>query len=392
MKVLLVSNSISGGAGKACLRLYEALIGSGQEAKILLLEGGESIDPNIVSFYPRVRDLFLRQMTCFPVTFLRHFLIGDYRRKYRLPSSIHRMERHPLIEWADVINLHWVADFVDYSNFFGRIGDKPVVWTMHDMLPFASGYHYETERPSVNLRAERRIAKAKNVAIKEANLSIVAPSSWLLGVSEKNKTFAGLLHRHIFNGLPLDTYRPLEKSIARRILGLPEDKRVLLFTAAGVNAKRKGGHLLMEAIRRLNNKNLVFVSVGGGSMDVGAQLEHRHLGAFADEISMALCYNSADVVVQPSIEDNSPNIIIESFACGRPVVGFDIGGVSELIDDNALGVLVSQLNGEALANGIEEALETNYSVNRIWKDASNRFSYAQLSTNYLSLFEEVCLG
>ena len=103
------------------------------------------------------------------------------------------------------------------------------------------------------------------------------------------------------------------------------------------------------------------------------------------------CYNSADVVVQPSIEDNSPNIIIESFACGRPVVGFDVGGVGELICDKFLGVVVRQLNGGALANGIAQALKNDYSASRIRADANERFSYAELSANYLRLFEEMCL-
>lgn len=391
MKILLVSNSVQGGAGKACLRLYEALKIAGHEAKILKLEGGGAANSDIVSFYPRLRDLFLRQLLSFPVTALRHAVIGDRRRQYRLPSSNHRMERHPLIEWADVINLHWVPDFVDYRKFFGRVGGKPVVWTMHDMLPFAPGYHYETERPTANPKVERRIAQVKHAALQVANLWVVAPSAWLVKVSENNKTFAGRLHRHIFNGLPLDVYQPLEKSIARRILGLPQNKRIVLFTAAGLGAKRKGGHLLVGAVRRLEDKDVILVSVGGGSMDVGAQVEHRHLGSFSDEISMSLCYNSADVVVQPSIEDNSPNIIIESFACGRPVVGFDVGGVGELICDKSLGVLVRQLNVEALANGIAQAVEIDYSATRIRADANERFSYAELSANYLKLFEEVCL-
>lgn len=389
MKILLVSNATSGGAGKACLRLYAALKDAGHEAKILQLEGGGSADPDIVSFYPKVRDLFLRQVTSFPVTALRHFLVGDRQRKYRLPSSIHRMERHPLVEWADVINLHWVPDFLDYARFFGRIGKKPVVWTMHDMLPFAPGYHYETERPPVNPTAERHIALAKRSAVRNANLSIVAPSAWLVGVSEQNDTFSGMRHRHIFNGLPLDIYQPMDKAVARRILGLPTDRQIVLFTADGVGSQRKGGHHLVEALGRLKTGNVLLVSVGRGKMDVDSGLDYRHLGSFADEVSMAICYNCADVVVLPSIEDNSPNIIIESFACGRPVVGFDKGGIGELICNDDLGVLVRTAEGDSLATGIGDALKRDYSAERIREDAESRFGYETLAGNYLRLFEEV---
>ena len=389
MKVLLVSNSVSGGAGKACLRLYEALKGAGHEAKILQLEGKKSADPDVVSYYPDVRSLFLRQLTGFPVTVLKHFLIGDRGRRYRLPSAIHRMERHPLVDWADLINLHWVPDFVDYKRFFGRIGRKPVVWTMHDMLPFASGYHYEAERPTPSIAVERRIGRSKRAAIAAANLAIVAPSSWLLGVSQDNGTFAGLRHRHIFNGLPLDVYQPIEKKTARRMLGLPEDKKIVLFTADRVESLRKGGQHLVDGLGQLRNQDVMLVSVGRGRMEMNIGLDYRHLGSFADEVSMVICYSAADVVVLPSIEDNSPNIIIESFACGRPVVGFRVGGIPELVCEDGLGVVVEFIDGRSLASGITGALAAGFSENHIRRDAELRFSYAALSGNYVRLFEEM---
>ena len=59
MKILLVSNSLNGGAGKACLRLFYALRHDGKDVKLLHLEGQSMPDPDIVSFYPSVRDLFL---------------------------------------------------------------------------------------------------------------------------------------------------------------------------------------------------------------------------------------------------------------------------------------------------------------------------------------------
>jgi glycosyltransferase involved in cell wall biosynthesis len=388
MKILLVSNAIGGGAGKACLRLFDALKLKGHEVKLLHLEGRTTANPDIVSLYPNVRDLFLRQMASFPRTVLRHMLYGDRRRQYRLPSSIHRTELHPLVEWADVINLHWVPDFVGYREFFGRVGGKPVVWTMHDMLPFAPGYHYESERPHPIPAVERRIATVKERAVKNANLSIVAPSSWLLSVSRGQKTFAGRLHRHIFNGLPLNVYQPIEKPVARRILDLPRDREIVLFTADSVGSRRKGGHILAEALRRLKGRDVLLVSVGRGRMEIDSDLDYRHLGSFADEVSMALCYCCADVVLTPSVEDNSPNIIIESLACGRPVVGFDVGGIGELINDESLGVLVRDMNGEAFAAGIERGLNGGYSADKIRADAEERFSYEALGENYTRLFEQ----
>ncbi len=392
VNILIVSNALSGGAGKACHRLYHALRAKGDNVKLLQLEGRSSADPDVVSFYPSVRKLFRRQVMSFPLTVTKHIVLGDYQQRYRLPSSIHRLERHPLIDWADVINLHWVPEFLSYRKFFRRVALKPVVWTMHDMLPFAGGYHYETEMTRRSRRVERRIGCIKESAVRKANLSIVAPSTWLLRVSQRHPTFAGCPHCHIFNGLPLDVYRPIKKGVARTILGLPADRKIVLFSADSVGSTRKGGHHLVEALHHLNRPDILLLSVGRGRMEIDARFDYRHLGTLADEISMVLCYCSADLVTVPSVEDNSPNIIIESFACGRPVVAFDVGGVGELVHDPSLGVLVPTVNAEDFAVGVATALVTVFDESRIRADAVKRFSYDRLAENYSTVFGEITVA
>jgi len=258
---------------------------------------------------------------------------------------------------------------------------------MHDVLPFAGGYHYESEMPQRrNLRAERRIAGIKKAAVREANLLIVAPSAWLVAVSEQHATFSGCSHRHIFNGLPLDVYQSIEKKIARSIMGLPEDRKIVLFTADSVNSTRKGSHYLVAALGKLKRSNVLLVSVGRRRVELDFKVDYLHLGWFADEVSMALCYSSADVVALPSIEDNSPNIIIESFACGRPVVAFDVGGIGQLICAPDLGVLVEKVDAGAFAVGIDKALATVFDADRIRADATQRFSSDTLAEHYTDLF------
>ena len=391
MKILIVSNTVYGGAGKACLRLYEAMRKRGEDVKLLHLEGRQSNDPNIVSFYPKTRDLFLRQMRSTPSRILRHMILGDTNREYRLPSSIHRLEEHPLIEWADIINLHWVPDFVDYCRFFARVRDKPVVWTMHDMLPFTGGFHYETEIAERKRKrnVERSIQRKKTSALIDANVSIVAPSDWLLGISKREPTFNASLHRHIFNGLPLKVYRPIDRLVAREIMGLPGDCKIVLFVADGVGSVRKGGKHLLDALQKLEREDLLLVSVGKGCMEIGGKVEYRHLGSFSDEISMVLAYASSDLVVVPSVEDNSPNIIIESFACGRPVVAFDVGGIGELVCDPSLGVLVDEIGPQALAEGINTALYSEFESDPIRENAETRFADEILAENYINLFSHI---
>ena len=122
---------------------------------------------------------------------------------------------------------------------------------------------------------------------------------------------------------------------------------------------------------------------------MGHEVNHKHLGSFSDDISMVLAYSSADVVLVPSVEDNSPNIIIESFACGRPVVAFDVGGIGELVCESFLGVLAREVGAVALAEAIDTALSTDFKSDLIRQNAEIRFADTVLSKNYQKLFSQV---
>ena len=359
---------------------------------MLYLDGQPSPVPNIVSFCGNAREIFLRQLLFYPWMRLRSLLLGDPRGQYRLPSSIYPLERHPLIEWADVINLHWVPDFVDYKRFFQRVADKPVVWTMHDMLPFSGGYHWETDLQHRDPRVEARITAIKTRATSDSNLAIVAPSSWLLRVSEQHRPFEERMHRHIFNGLPLDVYKPMDKRRAREVLNLPLDKKIILFTADRVSSERKGSQYVVEALPMLDQRDLMLVSVGRGSIAMDSSLDYCHLGVFNDEVSLSICYSCADLVVVPSIADNSPNIIIESFACGRPVAAFDTGGIGELVSEPGLGPLVPEIGSEALAGAIDRVLSIEFDPNFIREHAVAHFSMVSFARNYSELYRELLAG
>lgn len=388
MKILLVSNSLTGGAGKACLRLYFALQAKNIDVRLLYLEPcRHPADSGIASFYPSVSTLFIRQLISQPAVKLENWWHGNRSGHYRLPSSIHSLEQHPWVDWADLINLHWVPNFVDYKTFFSTLKNKPIVWTMHDLLPFSGGFHYESELGHRNRPLEQRIKTIKANAVTKARLSIVAPSEWALEESKCYGTFSSLSHTHIFNGLPLDVYKPIDKPIARRILNLPEDRKIALFVADSLDAKRKGMKNLCEAIHILQADNVLFVSMGGGKLPIEPGINYRSLGSMADDTSLALVYSCADLVVVPSIEDNSPNTIIESFACGRPVVGMAVGGIPQLISAPELGVTVEESTPQALAQGISNALRTDYSEDRIRRYAERNFGLDCLGQNYLNEFE-----
>lgn len=386
MKILLITNSLSGGAGKACLRLFHALESNNQNVKLLYLEGASTRNKNIIPFYKSVRKLFLKQILNTPYSILNRIFLGIYNTNYRSPNSYHNLEKHSLIKWADVINLHWVPDFVDYSRFF-NLKQKKVVWTLHDMLPFSGGFHYHMEKNKPNIIIEKKIEKQKTKALKDSSLKIIAPSRWLTSISKKSQVFSNFEHRHIFNPLPLSIFKPVDKLIARRILNLPEEGKIIAFSADSITSKRKGMKLLVSAFNLIEDLKITLVSIGRGEIQQNLTQNYIHLGSLRDDYTISLLYSAADLSVVSSLEDNSPNTIIESLACGCPVIGFDIGGIPELIFSDKMGVLVNEPNSEGLANAIRKGLISEYSVKFIRNFIKQECDYKIVAERYLEEFK-----
>lgn len=386
-RVLLISNTLQGGAGIACYRLFCALEQRNDvEVKLMFLYGESPANPNVISFYEKKRELFLRQLLFEPTRYLRDRFSFRGNNKYRSPRSVHKLHRHPLVGWADVINLHWVPNFVDYRTFFTVI-KTPVVWTLHDMLPFSGGYHYTTEIFSRDELIERKISTFKKSKVENSRMSIVSPSKWLLMHSKESLPFKTKKHYHIHNTLNLDVFQHLSRAFSRQCFGLPRDGKIIVFSADNINNERKGMRILLEALQNIEPNNCTLVSIGRGAIPYSGIINYRHLGQLRDEISLAILYSAADVSVVPSIEDNSPNTVVESLACGCPVVAFNIGGISEFVDDTLNGVLVQNINSQELASGIMKALAIQFSPDLIRSKII--VSLDNITQQYCSVYNEL---
>lgn len=386
-RVLLISNTLQGGAGKACYRLFCALERrSDVDVKLLFLYGESPANPNIISFYDKKRELFLRQILFEPTRYLRDLFSFRVNGKYISPRSVHKLHRHPLVRWAEVINLHWVPNFVDYRTFFYVI-KTPVVWTLHDMLPFSGGYHYTMEIFSRDELIERKISMFKKSQVENSRISIVSPSKWLLKHSKESLPFKTKKHYHIHNTLNLNVFQNLSRAFSRQCLGLPRDGKIIVFSADNINNERKGMRILLEALQHIESNNCTLVSIGRGAIPHSGMTNYRHLGQLRDEFSLALLYSAADVSVVPSIEDNSPNTVVESLACGCPVVAFNIGGISEFVDDAYNGVLVQYINGQELALGIMKALGKQFSPEAIREKFI--ITLGNIAQQYCSVYNEL---
>jgi len=200
------------------------------------------------------------------------------------------------------------------------------------------------------------------------------------------------------NGIDHQRFHPMERSVARDILGLPQDKKIVLFGAgSSTSDKRKGFHLLVEALKRLEHDvdpmDYQLAVFGATSGDDSFSIETNYLGKLSDEISMAIVYAAADVFVAPSVEENLANTVLESLSCGTPVVAFDIGGMRDMVSHERNGYLVNGIDTNNLARGISWVVSDDQRWIHLSQNAretvERSFTLRDAAGRYLDLYDEL---
>lgn len=395
MNILHVNTFEHGGAARACIRLHQGLLQQNINSKLLFRDQSSNQIKETYAFKSLIKTRSQRLTFRFRWKFdfaqksnkLKNLPSGF--EPFQFPTSIYDITRHPQYNWADIINLHWVADFLDYPTFFTK-NKKPVIWTLHDQLAFSGGYHYEKGFPFESYRdLIHKNLSIKEKALVKTDLHVIAPCQWMLEKSNKSNVFGAYNHEKIPYGINTNTFKVFDTSFSRDVLGLPKDRKILLFVADNIMNKRKGLNYLLEALPLLQDNSFA-LAVLGSHMPNQQQLPNIHfLGRIQDERLMALAYSAADLFVIPSVEDNLPNTVIESIACGTPVVGFRIGGIPDMILHGKNGLLCDKINSEQLGLTIKAALETSFDKQWIRKDAVKRFDQSIQAKKYIQLYKSI---
>lgn len=297
------------------------------------------------------------------------------RELFTLTPAISDIEHlKELFRHFKLIHLHWVAGLFDYASIGAYLGDTPLVWTLHDMNPFTGGCHYSEGCEEYKnecchcplLKEGSEVAHREWRIKKEAldkipNLQIISPSPWLAKCAEESSLLGNRPIHYIPNILPVDRFTNTNKMVARMKLGLPLDKKLLLFGADNVKNKRKGGELLQRAIEELvaknRHQNVEVILFGYSSLQM--PLKIHNMGHIADENQLALVYSAADAFVFPSLEDNAPLSVAESLLCGTPVISFPVGNVPEILRHGVTGYMANYLDTSGICAGIEWVIGTS---------------------------------
>jgi glycosyltransferase involved in cell wall biosynthesis len=334
MRILHIANNDKGGAANAMHTLHDSLLLSGIDSKVLVLYKYKKSD-SIYAFlqnrrlYQKLKDSISYRL--FNIKRQYHKWFYGIDNNFTYFDAPYDVTKHPLFSWADIIHLHWYHNFIDLPKLLGN-RSKPVVFTLHDENFFLGGYHYSFDKNAANKKSwtldEHYYSQKQNLMRRNKNLYFVAPSKWLFDLLKQNRF--GNIHQ-IPYGIDNNGFKNVEKKIAREKLGIGSSARVYLLLADHLSSKRKGVFETVKMFIERCDADMSLIVVGNAKeMIYHAQIVY--LGYFSDSEGLSNAYSAADVFINPGLADNLPNTVLESLVCGTPVIGFNTGGMPDMIN------------------------------------------------------------
>lgn len=405
MKVVHIASSTTGGAGIATLRLHQSLLKENNINSYIIQKADTPPEHSRISIstlyestdllYRLKRKLNLtpekKQWNLIPT------FSGNYEYEIAtFPTTSYRIENHPLVKGADIIHLHWVANFLNYPTFFKNI-KQPIVCTLHDKNPFHGLFHTETDEKNNEKKygeLDKKITEDKIQYLQQAkDLHIVTPSLWLLNKSKQSKALGRFPHICIANSVDLDSCTISHKDAQKKI-GVDNEKKTLLFIAHSIDIPRRGFFIMKDALRNLDSSLLNFnlITVGGDKIDLDIDhINHIHYTNTNDVDLLNTIYAASDIQILPTQEDNLPNVMLESFANGTPVISFANGGMAEHIQTGMNGILINQIGVTPLLQALTTYLKDQYTFDRelIKEYAKEHFDEKRQAQKYIELYQNI---
>lgn len=427
IKVVHISTHLAGGAGRAAYRIHEALLRKGVESSFLFIGLGDQqssknifLEPERTDTIIKSPDFLERQKNRIRFRIKKHLGIEikslkdkerDGRKKVieqleniratlsceiaTLPFSKYNFLENPIVKHADIIHLHWVAGMLDYPVFFQK-NKKGVVWSFHDMNPFQGLFHYkedELRNQQITKSFDKAIRNLKQKALekRQSELVVITPSFWLLEETNNSATFRKVKSSCIPYPINTNVFYPEKNFDFKRRYNIPEKNCLFLFVANSTKVERKGFQLLLEALQKMKNKLFTLIVLGDSNNIQIEGLDVRFAGVVRNNDSLRRYYSSANAFIIPSREDNLPNVMLESLACGTPVIGFPVGGIKEHIFDFKTGLLADDLSSESLARAIDKFFENKelFSSEEIHNYVKDNFNEDDVANEYIKVYNEL---
>jgi len=411
MKVVHFSTSESlGGAAQATYKLHKGLLASNIDSKLFVKYISS---PRVKEVYELHRQTGFLENKILPRirTIQKKSLVKNYTLQPHAPFSWnkflpnYRLDEQA-IQQADIVGLYWIGEFLSPENLANI--HQPIVWRLSDIWPFSGGCHYpgkckgfqsscgncpvlqsDSSQDESRLLLERKIKSFEHL-----NITIAAPSHWIAGLARTSTLFKNRRIEVIKTGVDENHFKPLIKAEMRKAFQIPDDTELILFGADSASDPRKGIRLLIDALKIIQKSSNRKLELGIFGRNYDSEFDTlgfpvRYFG-YITELYLPILYNCADIFIAPSIEENLPNTALEAMACEIPVCGFNIGGMSDLIQNKQNGMLADQIEADALAESILYALEHSNDLGKNARETiCTQFTQTLQTQAYIQLYNSL---
>lgn len=397
-----------GGAAIAANRLHNAMLDCNINSQMIVCENLTN-DRFIIPLNDKISRLKLLLYRVVESRLLAKYrpYVGDFSVSfYGLPVS-----QHEAVKKADVIYLHWINKNILSIQEIAKILklNKPVIWFCHDMWAFTGGCHHSFGCSNYKLGcgnckllgsiskkdiAFRIFEKKRRLLQKKYNLFFLVPSEWMYECISASRLFSRHTKAVIPNSINMNVFKIINRNVARRILNLPPNEKIVLFGAdLGTNNPYKGWQYLRETLKMFSFDAFV-VSTFGSTTNVETEISQKvyNFGRINDVYTLVLLYNACDVFVIPSLAESFGQTALESIACGTPVVGFKVGGIPDIVKHKKNGYLAEYKNSLSLFEGITWVL-ADENLNYLTANCRNTilsFSSSSVLMEHLLFIKEKC--
>ncbi|MDZ7760077.1 MAG: glycosyltransferase family 4 protein [Desulfovermiculus sp.] len=388
MKILFVNTSdINGGAARASYRLHRALLNADIDSR-MLVQTKASDDPTVIGPETKIGKGLGRVRPTLDQLPLQRY--PQWRKKPFHPAWLpfSGVLRKISEVDPDIVHLHWIAGGFVRIEQLAKIG-KPMVWSLHDMWAFTGGCHYDDgcgkyasacgKCPVLKSAKEKDLssrifARKQKQYSKISQLTVNGLSSWLAECAKQSHLFRNRVVVNLPNPIDIERFKPVAKQQAKDILGLPHDKKHILFGAMNATGDERKGFLeLSKALSCLSADDIELAVFGSSEPQSPPQFPFpvRYLGRLHDDISLRILYSAADVMVVPSKQEAFGQTATEAMACGTPVVAFAATGLLDILDHQENGYLARPFESKDLAHGIKFCLNRSESL-KMSENARNK--------------------
>ena len=407
MNILHLNTGMEGGAAICARRIHKALLQQGIVSQMLVARGAPTSDVTVAKPVPdrwyanpwgsKMKHLLMRTPFFWDREKMDILLRQSCPANSKGPYCHHpytdftSLWKHPLIEWADIIHLHWVSGFVDYPSFFLHVR-KPIVCTLHDMNPLLGLMHYESEHqplPPYFRKLEQHCCTVKRQSLKGAKIHPVAISNLMAQACKKSSILGRYPMTVIPNGVETSVFKPSTRLCSLQGVDLAHST-VFLFSSIDIWDVRKGLQRVIEALEKVACNNKVLLVVGENPSHVQPQASFPVVctGLVNDDALLATLYSTADYFLHASYDESFGQTPVESMSCGTPVIATHCGITPELITYKN-GVLSEGFDSDALAKAITVALCRKYDAEVIRQHIIESYDYSVIASTYVQHYSNI---